>query len=74
MDKHINRYTQPRKLEKTGRTIYVQQLNGTKVSGILVSHRPNIFVIHDTKDNILKEVHRATIVRFMLVIDGGKQV
>jgi hypothetical protein len=72
MDKHITLYTQPRKIEKNGRHIYLTQLDGTKVFGMLVDHRNNVFVIEDFKDNILKEIHRATIVRFMVVLDGGK--
>lgn len=73
MDGSITKYTQSRKLEKIGRTICIEQLNGNKTFGTLVSHRPNIFIVQDSRDNILKEIHRATIVRFMIVIDGGKQ-
>jgi len=72
MDNKITTFTKPRRIEKTGRTIYIQQLDGNKLSGRLVGHRSNIFIVEDSKDGILKEIHRATIVRFMLVIDGGK--
>lgn len=72
MDDHITKYTQPRRLEKRGRTVAIEQLDGNKTFGTLVSHRPNIFVVQDNNDGTLREIHRATIVRFLLVINGGK--
>ena len=73
MDAKITQYTKPRVSEKEGRHIYIQLIDGSKIFGELIEHKPNIFIVRDRKDhNIIKELHRATIVRFMIVVDGGK--
>ena len=72
MDSKITEHTRHRKLEKRGRSMCVQFIDGKKIFGELVSHKPNILVIKDWADGFVKEFHRATISRFLLVINGGK--
>jgi hypothetical protein len=72
MDLKITEHTKHRKLEKRGRSVCVQFLRGDKVFGELVDHKPNILVVRDWSDGFVKEFHRATIRRFLLLIDGGK--
>lgn len=68
LDNLIKEKNKQRKgLEKKGRTIGVQLLSGEKVVGELVGHEPNILRIKDRKEGIVKDVHRATVVRFMLI-------
>jgi|WetSurMetagenome_2_1015567.scaffolds.fasta_scaffold1356711_2 hypothetical protein len=72
MDDKITSFTKSRRAEIKGRSIYIQLLNGEKVYGELIKHQPNIFIVKDPKDpEVLKEIHRATIKRFMIVVDGG---
>jgi hypothetical protein len=74
MDAKITPYTKPRESEEEGRQIYIELIGGHKVFGELIEHKPNIFIVRDFKDhNIIKELHRATIVRFMIVLNGGKK-
>ena len=74
LSKHeIKDHAKRRSREKKGRTIGVQLLNGNKIFGILEGSRPNILMIRDRENNDLKDVHRALVRRFMLVIDGGNK-
>lgn len=72
MDSKITDHTKPRKLEKRGRSVCVQFISGEKIFGELVEHKPNILIIKDWSDGFTKEFHRATIERFLLVVNGGK--
>lgn len=71
LSKHeIKDHAKRRRKEARGRTIAVQLLNGDKVFGTLEESRPNVLLVRD-KDNNLKDIHRALVKRFMLIIDGG---
>jgi hypothetical protein len=72
MDAKITNHTKPRHIEKRGRSICVQFINGDKLFGELVGHKPNMLVIKDWSDGFTKEFHRATLQRFLLLVDGGK--
>jgi hypothetical protein len=72
LDSHeIKDHVKRRKKEKVGRTIGVELLNGDKVIGILEESRPNLLLVRDRADNKVKDVHRALVKRFMLIVDGG---
>ena len=73
MDARITDHTKPRRVEKRGRSICVQFISGEKIFGELIDHKPNILVMKDWADGFIKEFHRATIQRFMLIVDGGKR-
>lgn len=69
--KEIKDHVKRRKKEKHGRFIGLQMLDGTKVFGLLEESRPNLLLIKDLETGQVKDVHRALIRRFMLVVDGG---
>jgi len=72
LDKRITEKNKPRKLEKNGRAVGLQLKSGIKIIGVLNDHSTNKLVVEDWLDqDLVKEVHRATIVRIMVLIDGG---
>jgi hypothetical protein len=75
LSKHeIKDHVKRRKREREGRTIGVDLLNGDRIVGILEESRPNILMVRDRADNLLKDIHRALVIRFMFIIDGGNDV
>jgi len=71
LDKHITKFNKHRKIEKKGRTIGIVLVGGETIIGKLIRHEANKFFIRDWKDyDIEKEIHRATIVRFMVIAGG----
>ena len=72
MDAKITDHTKHRRTEKRGRSICVQFINGEKLFGELIEHKPNILIIKDWSDGFTKEFHRATMKRFLVIVDGGQ--
>jgi hypothetical protein len=68
----IKDHVKRRKKESRGKTIGVELLNGMKIIGTLEESRPNILAVLDWEDEVVKDIHRALVRRFMIVIDGGK--
>lgn len=71
LDKRIKEHNKKGRKEKKGRTIGVELLNGEKVFGILENSRTNVLLVRDFKDNRIKDIHRAIIKRFLILITGG---
>jgi|WetSurSiteA1Bulk_404760.scaffolds.fasta_scaffold57755_2 hypothetical protein len=72
LTKHeIKDHVKRRKKEQTGRTIGVELLSGDRVVGVLEESRPNVLMVRDRADGLLKDIHRALVKRFLLIIDGG---
>lgn len=72
LDKHeIKEHVKRRRKEKQGRFLGLQMLDGTKIFGTLEESKPNILLVKDSEDNQVKDIHRALIKRFMLVVDGN---
>jgi hypothetical protein len=67
----INKFTKARTAEKRGITIGLGLLSGDKIIGTLLDKQPNVFTVLDFEDRIPKEIHRATIQRFMVILQGG---
>jgi hypothetical protein len=71
LDKRIKDHNKKGHKEKKGRTVGVELLNGEKIFGTLENSRTNVLLIRDFKDNRIKDVHRAIIKRFLILIKGG---
>lgn len=71
LDKRVKDHNKKGHKEKKGRTVGVELLNGEKIFGTLENSRTNILLIRDFKDNRIKDVHRAIIKRFLILIQGG---
>ena len=72
LDKHpIKNQAKRRLTEEHGRTIGVILLDGNRIIGTLEESRPNILVVRDWQTNTLKDIHRAIIKSFMLIVRGG---
>jgi len=72
LDQYITSYNKSRKREKSGRTIGLWLTGGERIIGELVRHETNKLYVKDWLDHgIEKEIHRATVARFMIIIEGG---
>lgn len=73
LDKYVPEKSRQRKREKNGRTIGLVLRDGKRIIGELINHETNKLRIKDWRDNDLeKDIHRALVIRFLLVIEGGK--
>jgi hypothetical protein len=73
LDELITKSNKQRKTEKAGLPVAVQLKSGVKIFGILEAHLINKLLVRDWKEeNFIKEIHRATIERFFILIQGGK--
>lgn len=72
LDQYITNYNKKRKREKSGRTVGVSLAGGELIIGELLRHETNKLYVKDWLDHDMeKEIHRATVKRFMIIIDGG---
>lgn len=72
LDQYITNFNKKRQREKKGRTVGLVLTGGEVIVGELLRHETNKLYIRDWRDHDLeKEIHRATVSRFMLIIEGG---
>jgi hypothetical protein len=70
LDKFITDINRKRPEESKGHTVGVQLTTGEKIVGNLVKHYTNRLIVHDWRDEIDKEIHRATVARFLILVDS----